>query len=158
MVCHLFIATNQVSPFLRQLRSITNRCFSPSNASRTASNLSSENLPLGNRKDVMITYYPVLTRQHELDQNDSYITSMRKKRRAVARREGNQMWQRLRGDEQTFSAPASIQVLTLPSVIPPPTCKPPGHSANAPRAASSFPGPSIITCAPAARVSLYNRA
>jgi hypothetical protein len=35
MVCHLFIATNQVSSFLRQLRSMTSSSLSSSSAERT---------------------------------------------------------------------------------------------------------------------------
>jgi hypothetical protein len=54
----------------------------------------------------------------------------------------------------TLSAPHSIHCFAFWSVIPPPTCRPPGHAANASRAASSFPGPSIITCAPSSPLSL----
>jgi hypothetical protein len=57
MVCHLFMATYQVSPFLRQLRSMTSFSLSPPKACRTASSRSWENLPSGKRKDVMMTYY-----------------------------------------------------------------------------------------------------
>lgn len=55
-VCHLFIATNQVSAFRRQLRSMTSLLLSLSNDKRTDSSRSRENLPLGKRNDVIMTY------------------------------------------------------------------------------------------------------
>lgn len=57
MVCHLFIATNQVSSLLRQLRSMTSFSLSPPRDSNTEFSRSWENFPLGNRKEVMMTYY-----------------------------------------------------------------------------------------------------
>ena len=57
IVCHLFIATNQVLSFLRQLRSMTSFSLSPSRAATTESRRSWENFPSGKRKDVIMTYY-----------------------------------------------------------------------------------------------------
>lgn len=48
----------------------------------------------------------------------------------------------------TLSAPAAIHSAALESLMPPPTCSPPGHAARASRAASALPGPSIMTWAP----------
>lgn len=62
IVCHLFIATNQVSSFLRQLRSMTSFSLSPPRAASTKSRCSCENLPEGKRKEVMMTYY---SNQHD---------------------------------------------------------------------------------------------
>ena len=56
MVCHRFMATNQVSSFLRQLRSRTSFDLSPPRAEMMDCNRSEENLPSGKRKDVMMTY------------------------------------------------------------------------------------------------------
>lgn len=49
MVCHLFMATNQVVPRLRQLRSMTNFDLSLSSDSNTACNRSIEKVAFGNR-------------------------------------------------------------------------------------------------------------
>ena len=54
--CHLFMATNQVSPLRRQLRSMTSFEVSLSRALSTDCRRSRENLPEGKRKDVMMTY------------------------------------------------------------------------------------------------------
>lgn len=57
IVCHLFMATNHVEPFLRQLRSTTSLSLSLSRAARTDSSLSRLKRPAGNKKEVMITYF-----------------------------------------------------------------------------------------------------
>lgn len=54
--CHLFMATNQVLPLRRQLRSMTSFEVSLSRALSTDCRRSRENLPEGKRKDVMMTY------------------------------------------------------------------------------------------------------
>lgn len=59
IVCHLFMATNQVSPLRRQERSITSLFLSSFRAFRTDKSLSRENSPLGNKKEVIMTYYRV---------------------------------------------------------------------------------------------------
>ena len=57
MVCHLSMATNHLSPpCLRQLRSITNLLLSPSSAAMTESRRGWEKVPLGKRKEVMMTW------------------------------------------------------------------------------------------------------
>jgi len=56
IVCHLFMATNQVSPFRLQLRSMTSLDVSLPRDERTDFKRSSEKRPLGNRKEVMMTY------------------------------------------------------------------------------------------------------
>src|SRR5271155_52889 len=62
MVCHLFIATNQVVPLRRQLRSMTSLLLSLSRALRTFWSRSREKRPDGKRKDVIMIYYlPVNT-------------------------------------------------------------------------------------------------
>lgn len=144
MVCHLFIATNQVSSFFRQLRSMTSFSLSPSSAARTELSRSCENFPSGKRKDVIMTYC--------LSQRLSVIWySFRATSRSSENKPALQRWLR-----HTLSAPHSIHCFAFLSVMPPPICKPPFHSANASFAASSFPGPSIITCAPSNPLSLYS--
>ena len=49
----------------------------------------------------------------------------------------------------TWAAPASSHFCAFAGVMPPPTCKKPRCAPRALRAASSLPGPSIMTCAPA---------
>lgn len=44
----------------------------------------------------------------------------------------------------------------LVGLIPPPICKPPGYALRAASAASSFPGPSMITCPPGRLCCLYS--
>ena len=56
----------------------------------------------------------------------------------------------------TFSAPHSIHCAAFSSVIPPPTCRLSFHASTASLAASWFPGPSIMTCAPVRLCSLYS--
>lgn len=58
MVCHLSMATNHLSspPCRRQLRSITSLLLSPSSAARTESRRGWEKVPLGKRKEVMMTW------------------------------------------------------------------------------------------------------
>ena len=58
MVCQRSIATNQVSSFLRQLKSKTSFDLSPPRAESTDWSRSRENLPSGKRNEVMITYIP----------------------------------------------------------------------------------------------------
>ena len=53
--CHLFMATNHVSPLRRQLRSMTSFEVSLFKALSTDCRRSRENLPEGKRKDVMMT-------------------------------------------------------------------------------------------------------
>ena len=48
----------------------------------------------------------------------------------------------------TWLAPASSHSRALPAWIPPPSCMPPGQVASASRAASSFPGPSLMMWPP----------
>lgn len=60
--------------------------------------------------------------------------------------------------KHTFPAPLSIHFPALSPLTPPPTCNPPLHSATDRVAASSFPGPSIITWPPSNRFSLYSLA
>ncbi len=55
-VCHLFIATTQVLPFLRQLKSITSLFRSCPNAARRLMRRSWENFASGNRYEVTMTY------------------------------------------------------------------------------------------------------
>lgn len=54
--CHLFMATNHVSPLRRQLRSMTSFEVSLSSALSTDCKRSKENLPDGKRKDVIMTF------------------------------------------------------------------------------------------------------
>ena len=56
MVCHLLVATNHLSPFLRQERSMTSLVLLLSRAWRTARRRSMEKVEEGKRYDVMITY------------------------------------------------------------------------------------------------------
>src|SRR5271154_310640 len=60
MVCHLFMATNQVEFWRRQLKSMTSLVGSLARDFRTDCRRGSENRPEGKRKDVMMTYYLVL--------------------------------------------------------------------------------------------------
>ena len=55
-VCHLFIATNQLSFFRLQLRSITSLSLSPCRAFNRRCRCSFENVAFGNRYDVTMTY------------------------------------------------------------------------------------------------------
>src|SRR5579871_6683320 len=62
MVCHLSIATNQVVPLRRQLRSMTSLFRSLPRALRTFWSRSREKWPDGKRKEVIMIYYlPVNT-------------------------------------------------------------------------------------------------
>ena len=54
-VCHLFMATNQVSPFRRHDKSMTSFCLSLPRAFNTDCRRSRENFPEGKRNDVMMT-------------------------------------------------------------------------------------------------------
>lgn len=59
MVCHLSMATNQLSsapPCRRQLRSMTSLDLSPPSAARTASRRACEKVALGKRNEVMTTW------------------------------------------------------------------------------------------------------
>lgn len=85
MVCHLFMATYQVSSLRRQLRSMTSFVLSLSNEASTACNLSRENWPLGKRNDVMMTYCLILcTQQPQTPKNES----QNEKGSRIGRREG----------------------------------------------------------------------
>lgn len=55
-VCHLFMATNQVSPFRRQLRSMTSLAVSSPNDASTDWSLCREKRPEGKRNEVIMTY------------------------------------------------------------------------------------------------------
>lgn len=57
IVCHLFIATNQVSSLRLQERSRTSFDLSLPSVLRIDCNLANSNLPSGKRKDVTITYH-----------------------------------------------------------------------------------------------------
>jgi hypothetical protein len=56
MVCHLLVATNHLSSFRRQLRSMTSLLLSLSSADRTARRRSLLKTLSGKRYDVMMTY------------------------------------------------------------------------------------------------------
>ena len=49
-------------------------------------------------------------------------------------------------------------LIAFSGVIPPPMCIPPGYAESALSAASSLPGPSIITCPPFSPARLYSSA
>jgi len=123
MVCHRSIATLHPWPTRRQLRSMTSFSLSPSSAASTDWSLSSAKEPDGNKKEVMMTYCG----RWALD----WMLSVA-----------------LLVQHRTLSAPASIHCFALESLIPPPICSPPGQTARASRAASSLPGPSMMTCPP----------
>lgn len=55
-VCHLFMATNQVAPLRRQLKSMTSLEVSLSRAASTDLRRSRENLPSGKRNEVIMTF------------------------------------------------------------------------------------------------------
>lgn len=55
-VCHLSVATNQESPFRRQLRSMTSLSLSLFREARRASRRGCEKVPAGKRCDVIITW------------------------------------------------------------------------------------------------------
>lgn len=57
IVCHLSVATNHLSSFLRHDKSTTSFPTSLSKAARTARRRSCEKVDLGKRYEVIITYY-----------------------------------------------------------------------------------------------------
>jgi len=61
IVCHLFVATNHLSSFLRHERSMTSLVLSLPMAWRTACRRSMEKVDEGKRYDVMITYCALIS-------------------------------------------------------------------------------------------------
>ena len=121
IVCHLFMATYHVLPFLRQLRSITSLDLSPFRVSSMLWRRSIEKVASGKRYDVMITYRVYSAKGPDIRLCADCIWII------------------------TFSAPLEIHSAALMAVIPPPTCKPPFQAVRALSAAASLPGPSMMT-------------
>lgn len=134
IVCHLFIATNHLpSPRRRQLRSITSFCLSPPRTLRIESSRGWLNCPPGNKNDVTITCSSAVSIQYT-EARGRFMTQ----------------------SPRTFSAPAAIHSAAFFSLMPPPTCRPLGQAPMACFAASSLPGPSMMTWAPSRSLSLYS--
>jgi len=156
--CHLFIATSHLSSLRRQLPYIWE---------------------MGRRKDPW-HFIPDIDDESFLSDGWAYIFQIIQREMAIGEEIGchYNLWTwarshcRKENKKNTLLAPASIQYFALVSFILPPICKAPepslqevqgekqkvvgpGHALRASRAASSFPGPNLITCPPSRLWVLY---
>ena len=143
IVCHLSIATRHPPSTRRQLRSMTSLLVSPPSEARTACRRSRAKVPEGKRKDVMMTYpwgereslsclnlcLDVRKKREDREPKGDVLLSIALQIVLQDKRD------REINKKPTLSAPASIHSFALVSLIPPPTCRPPGHAASASRAA-----------------------